>query len=103
MNTLKLLPTLLKDKNGTFKTDMSVSAMSLLLMTELSDGESDWNIQHYAVTGHNGVDKTYSMAEPTNAMCQDESLVKHAADLLDLTIDGTELIDDIVEETVQEW
>ncbi len=103
LNTLKLLPTLLREMNGTFKTDMSVSAMSLLLMTELSGGESDWNVQHYAVTGHNGVDKTYSMAEPTNVMYQDEKLVKHAADLLDLTMDGAELTDEIVGETVQEW
>ena len=71
--------------------------------TELSGGESDWNVQHYAVTGHNGVDKTYSMAEPTNVMYQDEKLVKHAADLLDLTMDGAELTDEIVGETVQEW
>ena len=71
--------------------------------TDHLDRIAGWNVHEYAVTGHNGVDQTASMSEPTNVMYQDPDLVKHASDLIQMVLNGEELTDEAVGEIVQEW
>lgn len=103
LTMLKNLPSILAGLNETFRTDITPKMMAAMLSAQLTDS-SDWNLKTYAVTGHNGQDYTYSMPDSVNdVMYQDEELVAHASDLIQKCEDGTELTDEIVGETVQEW
>lgn len=89
--------------DGTFETDIPVLTVLTMVDGELSGTAQPLNVHEYAVTGHNGIDKTYSMAQPTNVMYQDPDLVQHASDLIRMVLDGETLTDDAVGEIVEEW
>ena len=67
---------------------------------QLDDG-AEWNIKSFAVTGNTGNDITYSIPRvPVSVMYQNETLIKHASDLVDRVIDGETLTDaDVMQET----
>lgn len=96
---------LLEGLGGTLETDIPVLTVFTMITDHVSDSESaqPLNVHEYAVTGHNGIDKTWSMEEPTNVMYQDPDLVAHASDLIQKVLDGENLTDDMVGEIVQEW
>lgn len=93
----------LKGLGGTFETNIPVLTVFSMLSEQMGDPKPEWNIREYAVTGHNGVDKTYSMSEPTNVMYQDPDLVAHASELIRDVLGGQNLTDEMVGEIVQEW
>ncbi len=93
----------LQGLGGTFEMNIPVVTVFSMLSEQMGDVKPEWNIHEYAVTGHNGVDKTYSMSEPTNVMYQDPDLVAHASELIEDVLEGQDLTDDMVGEIVQEW
>lgn len=100
---LSRFSSIMSSLNGTFRTDLEPKTMMQLLSAEIEDSSS-WNVKTYAVTGHNGLDYTYSAPNDKNdVMYQDEELVAHASELIRLVEQGTSLTDEIVGETVQEW
>ena len=91
---------ILSSLQGMFLTSVSGDEISSLVKMQLDDG-AEWNIKSFAVTGNTGNDITYSIPRvPVSVMYQNETLIKHAADLVDRVIDGETLMDeDVILET----
>ena len=91
---------ILNSLQGMFITSISGDEISALVKMQLDDG-AEWNIKSFAVTGNTGSDITYSIPRvPVSVMYQDETLVKHAVDLVDRVIAGEEITDeDVIPET----
>lgn len=97
------LPKIMEGLGTTFNTDFSILLAANMLSGQAED-MSEWNVKHYAVTGHNGQDYTYSMPDSKNdVMYQDPDLVAHASDIIQKCLDGVEMTDDVVGETVEMW
>lgn len=100
---------ILEGMGETFETNIPVLTVFSMIADQVADAGSmdslkaEWNVHEYAVTGHNGTDKVYSMSQPTNVMYQDEDLVKHASDLIRKVLGGEDLTDEEVGDIVQEW
>ena len=87
---------ILSSLQGMFLTSVSGDEISSLVKMQLDDG-AEWNIKSFAVTGNTGNDITYSIPRvPVSVMYQNETLIKHAADLVDRVIDGETLMDEDV-------
>ena len=87
---------ILSSLQGMFLTSISGDEISSLVKMQLDDG-AEWNIKSFAVTGNTGNDITYSIPRvPVSVMYQNETLIKHAADLVDRVIDGETLMDEDV-------
>ena len=87
---------ILSSLQGMFLTSIGSDELSSLVKMQLDDG-AEWNIKSFAVTGNTGSDITYSIPRtPVSVMYQDESLVKHAVDLVDRVIAGEEIMDEDV-------
>ena len=87
---------ILSSLQGMFLTSVSGDEISSLVKMQLDDG-AEWNIKSFAVTGNTGNDITYSIPRvPVSVMYQNETMIKHAADLVDRVIDGETLMDEDV-------
>ena len=87
---------ILSSLQGMFITSIDGDEITSLVKMQLDDG-AEWNIKSFAVTGNTGSDITYSIPRtPVSVMYQDETLVRHAADLVDRVIAGEELTDEDV-------
>ena len=87
---------ILSSLQGMFLTSIDSDEIASLVKMQLDDG-AEWNVKSFAVTGNTGSDITYSIPRtPVSVMYQNETLVKHASDLVDRVIDGETLTDEDV-------
>ena len=87
---------ILSSLQGMFLTSIDSDEIASLVKMQLDDG-AEWTVKSFAVTGNTGSDITYSIPRTrVSVMYQDETLVKHAAELVDMVIEGKEITDEDV-------
>ena len=87
---------ILSSLQGMFLTSIDSDEIASLVKMQLDDG-AEWTVKSFAVTGNTGSDITYSIPRTrVSVMYQDETLVKHAAELVDMVIEGEEITDEDV-------
>ena len=87
---------ILSSLEGMFATDMPLSTITKLVTTQLND-LNEWEVFSCSVTGTDSTDYNYSSGGSAYVMVPDADSVRHAADLMQQVLNGTDLSQDDVQ------
>ncbi|MBR2528406.1 MAG: LCP family protein [Blautia sp.] len=85
------LPQLLTSLDGAFSTNLSMTDLAKLAISQASAGMSDWNMYTYSVDGYSDTQIPYSLSEPVYVMVPDETTVEQAKALMQQVRNGEAL------------